>query len=343
MGKLIEAQELLASALAEEPDDAAIRADLAWTYYRANDFARAAATFEKLPDSDPMVAKLRSFSEDDPYELSGPEQTVLPFLLTDPLPVVRLAVEEREICALIDTGGAELILDTEFAAEIGASRFGAQEGIFAGGKRAAYEHGRVERVTLGEIELRRVPVHVLPTRRFSPITAGRHQIDAIIGTNLLAQFRVTLDYPAGRLVLERPAALKEPEGTEVPFITIGDHYMISDQGWLNGAGPLRFFVDSGLAGGAFTCPERTLKAAGIALPETAERGGVGGGGGPVATGVFPIDELGLGPLRQRNLTGIFFEQENGAQERKWDGLISHGFLRKYRWTIDPQRSVFIFS
>ena len=309
--------------------------------------ARRGELAEGLPGFESAAAKLRSFGEDAPYELSGPEQTVLPFLLTDPLPVVKLAVEEHEICALIDTGGAELILDAEFAAEIGASRFGAQEGVFAGGKRAAYEHGRVERITLGEIELRRAPVHLLPTRRFSPITGGRHRIDAIIGTNLLAQFRATLDYPAGRLALERRATLKEPKGTEVPFITIGDHYMISDKGWLNSFGPLRFFVDSGLAGGAFTCPDRTLRAAGIPVPETAERGGVGGGGGSVATGVFQIDELGLGPLRQHNLTGIYMEQENGAapdaEEARLDGLISHGFLRMYRWTIDSARSVFVFS
>ena len=86
-----------------------------------------------------------------------------------------------------------------------------------------------------------------------------------------------------------------------------------------------------------------MERAGIEVPEVAG-GGVGGGGGPVQAGVFNIDELGLGPLRQRNLVGIFIEgQGSDAPDVRWEGLISHGFLRKYRWTIDAVRSVFVFG
>lgn len=341
--RLREAQELLQAALAQEPDNVQIRTDLGWAYYRANDFARAASTIEGLPGWEPAVAKLRSFGDHHPYQMRGPRQTMLPFLLTDPLPVVQVGVEGVDVFTLIDTGGWELLLDTEFAVEIGATLFDGTEGRFAGGRSAPFVHGRVEHVTLGEIEVGRVPVSVLPTRRFSPVTGGRFRIDGIIGTNLLAQFRSTLDYPAERLVLERHGEEASLDGVQVPFITIGSHVILAD-GSLNGVEPLKFFVDSGLGGGAFTCPERTLKAAGIPVPKTAYRGdSVGGGGGPVPTGVFQIDELGLGPLRQQNLTGIYFERVADAPEPEWDGIISHGFLRKYRWTIDFARSVFIFA
>jgi hypothetical protein len=77
----------------------------------------------------------------------------------------------------------------------------------------------------------------------------------------------------------------------------------------------------------------------------AHRGGTGGGG-PVKTGRFKIDELGLGPLRQRGLTGVYIEPvagEETEQERRRDGIISHSFLRNYRWTIDAKRSVFVFG
>ncbi len=148
-------------------------------------------------------------------------------------------------------------------------------------------------------------------------------------------------------MLEPANAPDNVAGVTVPFETFGDHYMIADQGWLNGVGPQKFFVDSGLAGGAFTCPKRTLEAAGIPVPKTADRGGVGGGGGPVRTGVFQIDELGLGRMRQRNLTGVYIDPAVDAPAdrdgERWDGLISHGFLRKYRWTIDFAKSVFVFA
>jgi hypothetical protein len=71
-----------------------------------------------------------------------------------------------------------------------------------------------------------------------------------------------------------------------------------------------------------------------------------GGGGPVKTGRFTIDELRLGPLRQQNLRGTYIEPVAGdetEQEQRRDGIISHAFLRNYRWTIDAQRSLFVFG
>jgi hypothetical protein len=367
-GRLAEAQELLEEALAGEPESLQIRTDLGWAFYRANDFARAAEQADFVPGFEAAAAKLRSFGDELPYQVSGPAQTVLPLVTVDLLPVVRIGVEGANVHVLIDTGGAELILDDEFASEIGARRFGQQEGTFAGRATAAFEHARVERVTLGDIEVRRVPVALLPVRRLSVITAppfllllyqlmpgfvksplsklsvSRYRIDGIIGTNLLAQFLTTIDYPGKRLVLER-VETRPAEGIEVPFMTYEGHQMVSDDGSLNGIGSLRFFVDSGLAGAAFTCPARTLERAGIAVPEVAHRGGTGGGG-PVKTGRFKIDELGLGPLRQRGLTGVYIEPvagEETEQERRRDGIISHSFLRNYRWTIDAKRSVFVFG
>ena len=367
-GRMADAQGLLEGALAEEPESIEIRTDLGWAYYRGNDFARAAEQAEHVPGFEAAAAKLRSFGDEAPYEMGGPSTTELPFAMVDLLPVVKIGVEGVDVHVLIDTGGAELILDTNFADEIGAQRFGSQEGVFAGRATAAFEHGRVERVTLGDIEMKRVPVAMLPTRRFSMITTrrfllvayqllpnilkrplsglsvGRYRIDGIIGTNLLAQFRSTMDYPGERLVLERDGT--EPlEGVEVPFVTHEAHQMISDQGWINGVGPLRFFVDSGLAGAAFACPARSIGRAGIEVPEVAHRGGIGGGG-PIKTGIFKIDELGLGPLKQHDLTGSYHEpvsNEETEQEARRDGVISHTFLRNYRWTIDAKRSVFVFQ
>ncbi|MBI5284409.1 MAG: aspartyl protease family protein [Chloroflexi bacterium] len=367
-GRLTEAQGLLEAALAEEPGNVTIRTDLGWAYYRANDFARAARHAELVPGFEAAAAKLRSFGDEPPYELSGARCTRLPFVMLDPLPVVKITVEGVDVHVLIDTGGAELILDTAFASEIGVRSYGSQEGTFAGRAKGSYEHGRAQNVTLGDIELRRVPVVMLPVRRFSLITTptplliayqltpgflkaplsrlpvSRYRIDGIIGTNLLAQFRATLDYPGKELVLERDSS--EPlDGTEVPFVTHEAHQMISRDGWLNGVGPLRFFVDSGLAGAGFTCPRRTLERVGIAEPEVRHRGGMGGGG-PVRTGRFKIGELGLGSLRQQDVTGTYIEPVSGEeteQEQRRDGIISHTFLRNYRWTIDARRSVFVFG
>lgn len=342
-GRLTEAQELLEGALVEEPQNVEIRTDLGWTYYRANDFARAASAFHELPGMEPLTAKLRSFGDELPYQMDGPAETALPFALTDPLPVVQIGVEAQEVHALIDTGGAELILDAEFAEEIGVDLFGSQDATLAGGKKTSLAQGRVEHIMLGEIGVWRVPVHVASVRAFSSVTGGRYRIDGIVGTSLLAQFCATVDYPGHRLVLARPGTSEDVQGEEVVFQTWLDHYMIAE-GWLNGQGPLRFFVDSGLVGGAFTCPARTLEAVGVDVPEAKVQPGIGG---DYKMAAFEIVELGLGPLRQQNLTGLYIEPAVEAPPDsdgpRWDGLISHGFLRKYRWTIDAARSVFVFG
>ena len=342
-GRLGEARELLESVLADEADNIAVRTDLSWACYRANDFARATSAFHELPGMEPLAAKLRSFGDELPYQMDGPAKTALPFALTDPLPVVQISVEGVDIHVLIDTGGAELILDAEFAEEIGVDLFGSQEATLAGGKKTSLAQGRVEHIMLGEIGIWRVPVHVASVRAFSSVTGGRYRIDGIVGTSLLAQFCATVDYPDHRLVLARPGTSEDVQGEEVVFQTWLDHYMIAE-GWLNGQGPLRFFVDSGLVGGAFTCPARTLEAAGVDVPEVKVQPGIGG---EYKMAAFEIVELGLGPLRQQHLTGLYIEPAVEAPPDsdgpRWDGLISHGFLRKYRWTIDAARSVFVFQ
>jgi predicted aspartyl protease len=304
---------------------------LGWAHYHRNDFAAAADAFERAGAARAMVSKLRSFKT-SPYAREGALPVVLPFVQTDPLPVVRLTLAGRDVYALIDTGGAELILDPGTAAEAGVETFGSESGTFAGGAKASYQHGRLGEVGFGGTRLREVPVHVLPTLRFSAVTAGKYSIEAILGTNMLAQFRPTLDYPAGKLVLaERRSG--EPSGAAVPFILVYDHFMYAE-GSLNGREGLTFLVDSGLAGGAFTGPGSTLARTGISVPDMLVTAGVGGGGS-VQAAPFAIDELALGQVVERRLTGIFGPFPEGlGREVGCVGLISHGFLGRFRWTLD---------
>src|SRR5204863_9948810 len=101
---------------------------------------------------------------------------------------------------LIDTGGAELILDSTFAATIGARRYGSETGTYAGGQRAGFEHGCVDSLRLGGITLCDVPVHIQDTGRYSGVAMGL-RVSGVLGTSVLRHFLFTLDYPAGRLRL----------------------------------------------------------------------------------------------------------------------------------------------
>jgi hypothetical protein len=294
------------------------RVEKALAHYRRGEFHKARRV-RGLPLSRMMTA-----FGGPPYVIDwdGEREAVLPFLQDDDweLPTVEIEVDGEPVRAWIDTGGDTLTLPHEFGVEPLASF----EGTFAG------VYGRVEEVRVGPVTVRAVPV----------MTAGLGR--PVIGTSFLARFLPTLDYPGRRLVLRPPDA--EPgEGVGVPFRIAATHLMLVD-GVLNDV-PMTFLVDSGLRdehGAAFTAPAATLAAAGIPLPATApERGRSGAGEVTLELGRFPIRRLAVGSLVQEDLLGLYGAFPEGLEQVH--GLVSHGFLRRYRWTIDFTRMTMRFA
>ena len=356
LGHYDKAESAYQKIIALNPGDLQVqaRADskLAMTYYQTNQYAKAADLFKelegkiKLPHWDLM----RAFGRERPYQIVWPGDfglSIAPFIVTDPLPIVSVEIQGRQIYALIDTGADLFMLDTEVAAALGIKPLASMTGTFAGGKQAEVGFGRVNSLRIGQVTLKAVPISILPTQRFSKgFAEGKYTIGGIVGTGVLKQFLATMDYPGEQLVLRRAdeegrkdlrQATEGKTVVEVPFVLAVTHFLMA-RGSLDGKEGLTFFVDSGLAGeAAFAAPVQTLKYAGIPIPETKVEDGIGGGGGGFATGLFKIARLGLGPLVQENLKG-----EYGANppESYWrlgfinDGIISHQFLRKHAWTID---------
>jgi predicted aspartyl protease len=342
--RLNEAEGWLTEAVDLRPEEKALKSSLAEVYHRRDEFQKAAPLLRAI-GREAMADKLESFGGATPYEIEGEaEATELEFVATDPLPVVRVKVNGvGPVNFFIDTGGSEVIIDAEFAEEIGADLFGSETGTFAGGRKAGFTHGRVDSLALGGLTVRNVPVCIMGVRRFSrPIFGGR-RVDGIIGTVLLYHFISMLDYPGGRLVLwlktGRNLERIEEEAAErgsivVPFWMAGDHYMVA-WGRVNGSSPMLFFVDTGLAGGGFSCPESTLRAAGIELLEEQAAQGIGAGG-KVRVVPFVADELTLGDAKEHKIRGMYsgsFPLED-ALGFHIGGLISHGFFRRYSLTID---------
>jgi hypothetical protein len=335
-------------ALAEERLSAAVARDrgcrqanelLAEVSYRRDDFATAAAYHEAAGNRS-IAAKLRSLAGRRPYAIQGPDTVRLPFVRTDPLPIVE-AILNRGPAALflLDTGGAELILDKAFAGAAGVPVFGGQRSYFGGGKSATIVHGAAESLALGEVTVRDLPVQLLDMRPMGRML-GESDLAGIIGTCLLYRFLATIDYPGEGLVLRRkgtPAA--PPAGAiDVPFLMADDHFILAE-GRLNDGPGMQMLVDSGLAGGAFACPASTLKQAGIERGSTQILKGEGGGG---TVNVWPFDvaSLSLGEARREGLQGIagvFPPQLESELGLRVGGLISHGFLRAFAVTLDFER------
>ena len=111
----------------------------------------------------------------------------------------------------------------------------------------------------------------------------------------------------------------------------GDHFLLA-QGRLDRGPKQLLLVDTAFGRLAFTGPESTLQDAGITVPaaQTAPSGRP-----PIAK--FPIAQLSLGSLEEKNISGIYGAfppgLENGLGVHV-GGIISHEYFLPYAVTFD---------
>jgi len=340
--RLEDAMRHLGRALELDPALTHVRPLLAEAHCRHGDLGAAAALMRSAGD-EARARQLEIFRDKRAYVIPGGwETTTIPFLLTDPLPVIEARVNgSAPVNLLIDTGAGELILDPEFAAAIGVASLSSKTSTFAGGQQTETQCGYADMIELGGLSIRNVPVDLLPTRRFAA-AAGGLAIDGILGTVLLSRFRFTLDYPGGQLILHNRSTAPETLAsgtavTRIPIWMAGDHFIVA-WGCVNAAPPMLFFVDTGLAGGGFVAPPSTLEAAGI-HPDGPSFEGIGGGGAVQVT-PFMVDRLSLGDVTGEDIIGFagvfpeFLEHRFGF---RIGGIVSHQFLRPYQVTFDLDR------
>jgi tetratricopeptide (TPR) repeat protein len=330
------------------------------TYYQTNQYNKAKEIEFPPGVILPNWEQMKSF-EESPYQVKWHNEervSIVPFLMTDPLPILTLSFNGIPVHVIFDTGADMFILDNEIAAEMGIEWVSKAMGSFGGGKKSEVGFGKVESVKIGDVTLKQVPVTILPTKRFSAgFEKGKYTLGGFIGTAALKQFLSMLDYKNDRLILRERTEesvrklreeLKDRISTEVNFVLKATHMMMT-RGSLNDKDDLTYFVDSGLASMAcFSAPIQTLEYVGIPVPETRVReDSIGGGGGRWASGSFPIKTIGLGPLTQSKVIG---EYGSRPPESYWslgfiqDGLISHRFLRQYSsWTLDFDSMKYIFE
>jgi predicted aspartyl protease len=343
--RLDEAERELSRAVELRADESAAQSLLAEVFHRRDVPSRAAALLGKLGRK-AQADMFASFGAGRTYEMAGtPRDTTVEFVQTDPLPLISARINgHEEIFLLIDTGGGELILDPALADSLGVARFGKSAGIFAGGGKGELEHAKVDSVTIGDCEVRNVPVNLIDTSKFSAIGGGR-RVGGVLGAIFLYHFRATLDYPGGKLVLGRrggqPVAAADT-ATRVPFWLAADHLIVA-RGRVNQHETM-LLVDTGLAGGGFACPQSTIERAGIKLSGQSLEGQ--GGAGKVSVRPFVLSELALGERVRKNITGFagaFPESVEHACGFRIGGLVSHGFFRDSRVTFDFERMEMIIE
>lgn len=363
--RLRDAETWFDKAIALRPHGADPKVMLAEAYYRDDNFEKAAATLDGVDIAhNPLViqqyptldvAQLRSFRGQTPYEVQGEGQSIsVKLLRTDPLPLVSVRVNGGEpVTFFIDTGGSEIVLDTEFARELGVPHFGAVMGTFSGGQQAEVRQGRIDALSLGAWTVRNLPVAMMPLRQLSKgLEAAR--IDGIIGTTFLYHFLATLDYPEGTLILRRktPTGPKQAEAAldkdgktsiAVPFWIAGDHFMV---GWgqVEALPPSLLFVDTGLTGAGVKLADSVIRRAGITLEEDRAEAGAGGAG-DLKIVPYTVRHLIFGEVAEQNVPGLYdgpFPWEN-LFGFHLAGMVGHDFFKPYAVTFDFQNMKIILT
>jgi hypothetical protein len=344
-GDFAAAEQAYQATLAAAPDDAAALAELSRLrlYQDKRDEARGLA--QRALQADPAnaiakrvisgaAARNAAFAP-DVWRIAMPDGAAeVPFVVTDPLPVVTVQIDGADHLFLIDTGAPDIVLDSDFARELGLKPGGTQTGTFAGGAQAAFEHVVLPAMEIGGVKVEAVPASVLPTRA---MMAGR-TIDGIIGTGFLMHFLATLNYAEGVLTLRPRSAsaafeANVSDGQRMPMWLVGDHFLFA-RGHINDGPEGLFNIDTGLEGAGIQASRAALEAAGVSLDETAVQTGTGGGG-PVRFIPFTASAT-LGTLTVADLHGIYTPDgdQYGLFSFAVAGTISHQFFRERTVTFD---------
>lgn len=273
------------------------------------------------------------------YQIKGDSKaTFLPFVATDPLPIVKVRLNgHREGYFLIDTGAPGLVLDPGTAKALQLKVNSAGEGVFAGGQQARVMQSTLDEVGLGDAVVRHVPVAVLPMAG-APAPSNIH-LDGIIGTSLLSHFLTTLDYRHGRLILAPRAdsdrfeqSARRRGDSLVPLWYIPDHFLFV-QASVSGCSAM-FNVDTGGAGIGVQASKNLVERGGINL-DMGHKGFVSGPGGDVSTIPFTASVL-VGNTKVDEVPGVYMPDgdQYGIFPFTVGGTISHLFFRDQVVTFD---------
>ena len=274
------------------------------------------------------------------YRIEGGERAAtIPFLVTDPLPIVKVRINgQRDANFLIDTGAPGVVLDPEVAKALHLDVKSAGQGTFAGGEHAGVSKSSIDSIALGPVTIHNVPVMVLPMEG-APAPAGMH-LDGIIGTSLFYHFLATLDYARGRLILEPRShsarfeqAAKQHGDSVVPMWYVPDHFLFA-RAQVKGATSALFNVDTGAPGLGVQVSRDLMQKSHIALDHS-HKSQMQGPGGDVATINFTTS-ITVGATHEDELPAMLTPtgDQYGIFPFAVGGTVSHEFFRKRAVSFD---------
>jgi hypothetical protein len=258
-GRFDEARAILRKALDLDPFQTTY-ADIAWSLsqveYLSNNFESSydwavVARDRRLVIRAWHLEYLKSLIGVPVYRFSGETSGQLPFAFGKPdVPRIRARVNRAsDVEAIIDSGAIISIISQRLADSLPVKRLGTFEGTFYGllGEPIAVKFGIVETLELGGIVVENVPVAIMPDEKMRFLISRRDgtefRMDFLLGSNLLKEFRLELDFAGERAIFTRLVERDRRPGPDQNLFYEGFRPHV--RGAVNRRGWFLFVLDTG--------------------------------------------------------------------------------------------------
>lgn len=258
-GRFAEARKKLRAALDLQPfrsTYADIAWDLAQVEYLENNFESSLEWAQIAGERGLQIRPwhlqyLEELRNVQVYRFSGADSDAVPFRFGHPdVPRIHATVNgRRDVEAIIDSGAVLSIVSKRLADSLPVRRLGETEGTFFGllGEPIQVRFGMLERLELGDIVLENVPVAIMPDDKMRFLINRREgrefRMDFLLGSNLLKEFRLELDFNRGAAIFTRlgPADRRPDPNQNLFFEGFRPHV----RGAINRRGWFLFVLDTG--------------------------------------------------------------------------------------------------
>jgi Aspartyl protease len=324
------AETFLTQAIALAPEDTFSRRELADTFVRQDQLAQAVPLLQELGERERAWAVTYSSISGTPYEVNGADTTRVPFPALDPLPQFDVSVNGMAAERFIFDTGATLGLRKETAERAGVRSL-ATSHAFVAGQQVVFNHGILDSIRFGDIELRNVPVVWAEAMQWPVLPDGTLPA-GVVGTDIFYRFLTTLDFAGTGLVLRRRTSSQLRQlraeagraGAEVLPLWLANDHLALTLGSINGYGPRVVLLDTGAMGLGLITNERFAGESGIELGEP----GLGGFYQVV------VDEIRLGDAVGRDMPGLVGPLPPDMFTFEVIGSFAHEFYRPFAVTFD---------
>jgi hypothetical protein len=324
------AEALLTRAVELDPDDKFSKRELADTFVRQDQLDRAVPLLQGLGERERAWAVVYSSISGTPYLVRGADNTRVLFPALDPLPHFDVSVNGMAAERFIFDTGATLGLRKETAERAGLRSLATSKN-FVAGQHVVFNHGVLDSLRLGDIELCTVPVVWAEQMRFPELPDGTLPA-GVVGTDIFYRFLTTLDFAGSSLVLRRRTSSQlrrlraeaRTAGAEVLPLWLANDHLALTLGSINDYGPRVVLLDTGAIGMGLVTTEQIARESGIELGEP----------GPGDFYEVVADKISLGDAVGRDLPGLVGPLPPDLFSFEVIGSFAHEFYKPFAVTFD---------